>query len=488
MPTSLKSLTADGTKKQEQSVFLLRCLLATTIIALFGQPNAFFVYFPPYPVFASLIMLLFFSLVVYAKIRVRPITVPRSSLIWPALIFFVYSLVSLVYSPDPALGARLLFSALFKYLLFLAILSVCTEEQSARKLLTVIVVLGGLFSLQGLVYVVGFIFFNLPPGDYVGAVQGYGTSGHDFGLNSLGILGFAKATNQIGGLRLPRCQAMFLEPSSLAEFLELSIFATLAWSALVEADRRKWVPWLLAVQFGALIFSFSSAGWLAIGVGMALYVGLRLFSRPGIISRCRLTNIVSVICILLGSVVLLFVSFPSIGGDVYKAVYTAKFVDEATDQTSSSDRISKASDSLSLISQRPIFGWGSNQSAVVSSQGAAVGNAFLTTLTELGIVGLLIYLVMLGAIFSTAFYNMRRAYQTGSDAMIVFTAAFAGCIAASFVHSMLVDNEFVFSYWISLALIYVNRVLLIPYSSSSAFASAPAVPTDEKRNPEDSLK
>ena len=469
-----KSLTADDTGQPGLSALLLRCLLAATIIALFGQPNAFFVYFPPYPVVASLLLLLFFSFVVYAKVRVRPITVPRSSLIWPALIFFVYSVISLSYAPDPAFGARILFSALFKYLLFLAILCVCTEEQSIRKLLTVIVVLGGVFSLQGLVYVVAFIFFNLPPGDYVGAVQGYGSGGHDFGLNSLGILGFAKATNQIGGLRLPRCQSMFLEPSSLAEFLELSIFATLAWSALIDAERKKWVPWLLAVQFGALIFSFSSAGWLAIAVGMALYIGLRVFSRPGVISRRRLTNIITVTGVLLGVIVLLLVSFPSISSDVYKAVYTAKFVDDATSQTSSSDRVFKASDSIRLISQRPIFGWGTNQSVVVSAQGAAVGNAFLTTLTELGGVGLLIYLAMLGAIFSTAFYNMRRAYQSASDTMIAFTAALAGCVAASFIHSMLVDNEFVFSYWISLALIYVNRVLLLPCSALSASAAAPA--------------
>jgi hypothetical protein len=439
---------------------LKRLLLLTIVAALFGQPNAFFVYFSFFPLLLTVLLLVLTGCVLYHKLKTPPFSLPRTNLTWPTLIFFAYSLVSLTYAPDSFFGARILFSTFFKFLLFFVILAIGTREDDMKKYLYVVVLLGGLFSLQALVYVIGFVFFNLPPGDYISSVPGYGAHGYDPGINSLGILGFAKVTNKIGTFRLPRGQAMFLEPGFFATYLELSIFATLGWSALAGNAHKRFTGWLLGLQFGALIFTFSSAGWFAIGAGLVVYVALRLFIRPGVLSRSRVTVLLKIAASALGSVVVLGLCFPSLAVNLYNTLYIAKFASDKTELTSASDRLAKATDSISLFSQKPIFGWGSNQLPIISANGASVGNAFLTISTELGVVGLVIYCVMLGAILWTLMDNMRMAYRLQNAAYNGLTAALTGCLTASFIHSMLVDTEWQFSYWISLALVYLNRKLL----------------------------
>jgi len=458
--------------KSRQRTFLTRFLFVVIVVAIFGQPNALFVDFPPYSILAFVILLLFFGAVFYSKLRSRPVTLPMTNLVLPTTLFFLYSLVSLFYAPDPSYGARILFSSLFKFLLFAAVIAACAEEDlklTLSGILSIVVVMGGLFSVQGLLYVIGFLVFHLPPGDYVGLIPGYGgPNGYDPGLDSLGVLGFAKATNEIGGLRIPRCQAMFLEPSSMAEFFELSLFATLGWLALSGYVHKKRAYWLVGLQLGALLFSFSTAGWFAIAAGMLVYGVVRLVERRGVISRRKLTRLVRPFAIALAALLLFCIGFPALALDVYKAVFTTKLAVDATDVSSASDRLSKASDSLSLVLQRPLFGWGSNQVPIVAANHQSVGNALLTVATELGGIGLVIYLFMLGAISWTIADSIRRAYRTGSETMIGLTAALTGSIAASFIHSMFVDNEWVFSYWISLTLLYLNRRLLLRMSSGGA--------------------
>ena len=443
-----------------QSTRLNRVLLFAVVVALFGQPNAFFVYVPAYPLIVTAILLFLIGHIGYDKAKTGLLTFPATNLTLPTLIFFAYSLVSLTYAPDAYYGARILFSAIFKFLLFLAILAVITQEHDLKKLLFTIIILGGIFSVQGLVYVIGFVFFNLQPGEYISSVPGYGAHGYNPSINSLGILGFAKVTNQIGSFRLPRCQAMFLEPGYFATFLELSIFATLGWSALNDYGHRRFTRWLLGLQLGGLLFTFSSAGWFAIGVGLFAYTCIRLFIRPHVLSRTRVRVLLKIVGAVLGAMLLLSLCFPSIALGLYNTVYVAKFVSDTADLTSAGDRSEKVADSLSLFYQKPILGWGSNQTPIISANGASVGNAFLTVSTELGILGLAVYCIMLGAILWTLVQNVVLAYRLQDDRYNGLTAALTGCIVASFLHSIFVDTEWQFSYWIGLSLVYLNRKML----------------------------
>lgn len=450
-------------------------LLVAVAAALNGQPNALFIYFPAFPVVLLLLILIVCGLALFRQLRRRPHVLPRINLFLPTALFFALSCFSLCYAPDPAYGVRILSSMFFKFFLFLAIVAVCTEKATLEKVLLIIAALGGLFSFQGLAYVVGSLFFHLEPTGVSEAGTDYGTHAYNPGVLTYGILGFAKASNRIGGIVLPRCQAMFLEPSSLATFLELSLFATLGWFALTGYAHKRLTYWLIGLQLGALLFSFSSAGWLAVGGGAAVYFGLRLFVRPAVLSRRRLVGLAATIAAVPLLAAVSALSFPTITQDVYKAVYTIKVVGDAQDAavSSSADRLSKASDSVNLFWQRPILGWGSSQSPLVAANGNAIGNAFLTTATELGVVGLAIYLVMLGAILVTVVTTLRLAYATGSETVIGLSAALAGSFAALFLHSLFVDAQWLFCYWVSLALIYVNRRMLPGMTSPPSAGVAP---------------
>lgn len=440
-------------------------LLVTVVAALFGQPNALFVYLPAYPLLVTALILtllaaLFYSKLKYGKLETKHFSLPRANLIVPTLLFFVYSLFSLAYAPDAFYGARILFSAFFKFFLFFALVAVVNRKEIFSRILFVISLLGGIFALQGLIYVVGFVFFNLQPGDFISSASGYGAYGYNPAINSLGILGFAKTTNQIGSFRLPRCQAMFLEPGFFATFLELSIFTTLGWAALTGRRAQRPARWLLGLQFGALLFTFSSAGWLAIGAGLLVYTGIRLFSRFGVLRRSRIALLLKGGAAVFGAAIVLGLCFPSLAVNLYNSVYVAKFASDTTEQTSAGDRAAKAADSIALFAQKPIFGWGSNQTPIVSAGGNSVGNAFLTVSTELGAVGLVIYTAMVGAIFWTLIGIVSSSYRLQNTAYQGLTAALAGGFAASFIHTLFVDTEWQFSYWIGIALIYSGRTLL----------------------------
>ena len=144
---------------------------------------------------------------------------------------------------------------------------------------------------------------------------------------------------------------MFLEPSSLATFLELSLFATLGWHALSGYTHKKLVYWLVGLQLCALLFSFSSAGWLAVGGGAVVYLGVRMFIRPAVLSRRRLTSLTLTLATIAALAAVLAVSFPVVTQDIYKAVYTVKVGTDARSAaaSSSNDRLAKASDSVNLF-------------------------------------------------------------------------------------------------------------------------------------------
>lgn len=464
------SFPAAPTRKPLE-ILATRLALVTAVAALFGQPNALFVYLPAYPIIALLLIVILSGLVAWNVMHSRPQALPVITLFLPTAVFLAYSYVSLIYAPDLPYGVRILSSEVFKFLLFLSLVVSCAQEEAVRKLLLIVAVLGALFSVQGLLYVAGKIFFNLQPLGFIGAASSFGPHEYGLGLESYGLLGFAKAYNVIGGVRLPRCQAMFMEPGWFSTFLELSIFATLGWFHLTGHVHRRATYWTLGLQAAALTFTFSTAGWFAVIAGLLLYVVLRLFIHTATLSRRRLRQVAIVVIGLLALLAIVSLGFPAIVEDVYRAVYLTKFVGDAQELTSSSDRLAKAADSLSLFRQRPFFGWGSNQLPIVAANGQSVGNAFLTTATELGLAGLAVYTVMLGAIWWTVFTNMRMAYRLRSDALTGLSAALAGYMLASFVHSMLVDSEWLFCYWIGLALIYLSRRLLIRRVAALATAA-----------------
>ena len=462
MSTSTASVSASPPaavpERSRREAFVSRLTLLATVAAVFGQPNGLFIYFAPYPILLLLLIVFLAGVIVVTKMRSRSISLPQVNLILPTTLYFGLAILSLCYAPDPAFGGRILFSMGFKFVLFLGIVIGCVREKDFRDLLLALALLGGFFSLQGLLIILGTNLFHLQSLGNYGSVASIGAGEHNYNLMSYGILGFVKVNFVLNGLNLPRCQGLFVEPGWLSTYLELSIFATLGWFALTEYQHKRLAYWLLGLQIAALIFSLASAGWLAAGIGLGIYNGLRLFNRPGILSvRRRLFQIFAAVLVAIG---LLSAVFPALPQAVYFAVYTVKFVNDGPGITSAEDRVEKASGGLRLFLERPFFGWGANQSAPLND-GKDTGNALLTAATELGVVGLGIALWMLWAIFLTLWSNMRLAYRNRSDSLIGVSAAMAGCLGAAFVHSMYLTTQWQFVYWISASLVYLNRRLLL---------------------------
>jgi len=476
MPTSLTPAFSDAptlpqaaSPRKPLETFTTRLAFVAVVAALFGQPNAFFLYFPPYPVLMLLVMTLLSGVIVFVQTRSRPVRLPRINIALPTIIFLVLSLFSLSYSPDPSYGGRILFSMLFKFLLFLALVIVCVKENEIRKLLLLLAVLGGIFSAQGLLIIIGTVFFHLQPIGFYGSASSFGTLEGRYDLLSFGILGFIKVSYDFGGIQVARCQGMFLEPGWLATFLELSLFATLGWFALTGYAYKKWAFCLLGIQALAFLLTFSSAGYFAIVWGLAVYGGSKMFVRPGVLSRRQMTRLFTVMVGAFGVLILLGLAFPEVAQRVSEEIVTNKV---NGDTSSGSDRLSKASAGLDLFLQRPIFGWGSNQSSVLDA-GKDTGDALLSAASDLGIVGLAVYLAMLGAISWTAWTNLQMAYRLKLPSAIGLSAALAGCLVSSVIHSLLVTIQWQFSYWIGFALVYCNRMLLLQMTAASNFGVPP---------------
>jgi O-antigen ligase len=209
---------------------------------------------------------------------------------------------------------------------------------------------------------------------------------------------------------------------------------------------------MLALQIGALLLTFSTAGWAAAILGG----GSCVFFRHG-----RLSPVIrrSLKFILIGAflIVLALLVIPHITHSVYSLVWLEKF-ETPWGGASFPTRLEAYRTAWELFRDKPLFGWGTNQLRIV---GTGANNALLTVAAELGIFGLLIYLSMLGAIAKTLFSNVRLARSIDSHALTSMTAYIAGGIVALVAHSMLVDTNWNFFYWIGLALLYVNRRLLI---------------------------
>ena len=466
-PPFSASPAAANTEKPTQSSFLGRLLLLAVVVAIFGQPNGLVIYFPLYPVVILLIIGFLCGTIVFVKARSHPIALPQINLVLPAVLYLALAVFSLCYAPDPAFGGRILFSMIFKFLLFLAIVIVCADKKSLLDLLFVLALLGSFFSLQGLLILLGTNLFHLQPSGNYNNAANLGSGDVNYNLISYGILGFVKISFVVNGLILSRCQGLFVEPGYFSAFLELSIFATLGWFALTEHRHKKLAYWLLGLQSAGLLFSLASAGWLATAVGIVIYNGLRLFNRPGILSRRQIRRFGRAAAAVTGAVALLCVLVPSVPEAVYFAVYTIKFVGEGQGVTSAEDRVQKADASLHLFSERPLLGWGVAQSAPLNN-GKDTGNALLAAASDLGLAGLALALWMLGAVFLTLWNNMRLAYRSRSEALFGLSAAVTGCLGAVFVHSMYLTTQWQFVYWISLALVYVNRRLLLQGASAQS--------------------
>jgi len=345
----------------------------------------------------------------------------------------------------------------FKITLFIAIIELCTTEKIFHYILNIIAFLGTIFSIQSIILLIGVSLLNFKPDSSMIRQHELGSlMDIDYGLQFYPFWGFTKTL--VPGTNLPRNQGMFIEPGYFANFLQLSIFATLAAIASPRkkspTKKRSILNMQIIIQVIALFFTFSTIGWIATGGSVLFYLFILIKKQP--IKTMRKTLLFIGITSLIVSMSFCF--FADTTTTFYKTVWTSKFTSNQEGENSSETRLRVAGEGIRYFLERPIFGWGIAETRLMS--GMTLNNAFITTAAELGILGLLAYLSILYAIILTIFKTLFLLKQ---KALVLYHSRSVwviSCFIGMFLHSMTRDIQWSFFYWIGIGLLYSNYHLL----------------------------
>jgi len=417
---------------------------------MLSSPCALFLVFPAYPFFATIGLIYAAWAVLVERKNLR---VPKINLYLPLAIFLTWGFISLIYAPDPMFGMRNILSVLMKPLVTIIIIACATTRAKVEQAIELISKFGTFFSFQAILLILAILIVHLKPIAHISHGADASIT-QDYNLDFFGPLGFSMVANQIGNIYLPRGQSMFTEPGHMANFMELSIFATLARSAMIDEPYKRANLYFLIAQFVALLFTFSTAGYIALAVGLVVYSFVR---TKGSVGHLLLTYIKIGIPIVVALLVV-SLAFPTIWDSVVNAIWVSKITSHGIAWQSSSElRERDIQTGIALFCAHPLFGIGWNQLRVVTNWGA--NNALVTTAAELGIVGLVSYAYFLAAVVSTCAKNIKLLrYADNADTTLA--AAAAGAFAAVFTHALFVDSEYLFFFWIAIALNYVCHNLL----------------------------
>lgn len=437
-----------GTSARRVRYFVVATVI---LVAAFGQPNGLFLFFPSYLVFSGLIIICSLAYALHIRNLGGVIRLPQSRIWLPLVCFFLLSVCSLVYAPSPTTGVRILGSMTFKVFVCLCVVLLAdTEERYVAHVFGLISLIGTVFALQAVLLVFAVAIVGISPIGSVGETSVAGQASYDFQMASYGpLLGFTKVMTQFGSIIVPRAQGLFTEPGWFANFLELSIFATVGLAAIRTRYAGIKPRLLLAIQVLGLFLSFSTAGWFAVAVGAISYASVLYRRRIGIafIRLMKFAPVVLVIVIVFGLIA------PEYAAQIYDVVWTQKFsVAWATEDVGASadQRLRDIRRAWEWYLQRPVFGWGISQLQVVNG-GAAANNALLTTLAELGLVGLAVYLWLLVSISLQVRTMTRLSSSSNSGKLWMLAAATSGMMTSLIVHSMFVETQWNFFYWLGVA-------------------------------------
>jgi O-antigen ligase len=227
-----------------------------------------------------------------------------------------------------------------------------------------------------------------------------------------------------------RVNSLFFDPNIYGRFLAmvmLGLAATLLWSmrrttALAAAA-------CLAVLWGGLVLTFSQSSFGALLVGLAVLASLRWRPRPVLLASIAAGA-------LAGAIV---IAFPSL---VKLDIESESSLDAAT-----SGRIELMEGGLSMFADRPVLGYGSGSFAdqfrereeVSSEQASAASHTIpITVAAEQGIVGLALYLLLLGTAFRLLFSGLAPLSGRGPPDVATVTLGYlAAAFAALVFHTLL---------------------------------------------------
>ncbi len=208
------------------------------------------------------------------------------------------------------------------------------------------------------------------------------------GLESLGFENFG------GG----RVTGTFVHPNMMGTFL--AVILALSMTGVVGKRHRHWFVYAGVTVFLAagLMLTFSRTGWVAAAVGAFGMLAVALWSR-----RISIATVAVLLILQAGAVGFLVLKYPQMFLD---RIETAR---NEVDTTHAASRLSLALEAVELVREKPVtgVGLGNYEFEVDNWLSLRTHTTYLYVAAETGLIGLAIYLLILGKAFFLAFQDRR---------------------------------------------------------------------------------
>ncbi len=253
------------------------------------------------------------------------------------------------------------------------------------------------------------------------------------------------AFQQIGGTNITRVQSTLAGPNQLGSYLLILLPLALTFLWYFKNPKAKLTMAIyLAIFSGALFFTYSRSAWLG---AAAILVAFFII----ILNKKQLSYFVATLAIL------------SIAGWlIFKNLLTDKFINIFLEhQGSTPERISRLGQSLQILFKHP-FGIGIGKAGLASLKNSATSvtlteDWYLQVGVELGLAGLLIYLVIIWQFFKNLWLKFKKPFtrfknsaKQNSD-QVLSLALFLALVGLS-VHSLFLhtwsDITTVLTFWL----------------------------------------
>jgi O-antigen ligase len=239
-----------------------------------------------------------------------------------------------------------------------------------------------------------------------------------------------------------RVNSVFFDPNIYGRYLALTMTGLAG--ALLWTRRPKegaWIAVVLAVLWGGLVLSLSQSSFAALLIGLAVLAALRWRARPVLT--------IVVVAAIASAAVIAFA-----GDEVGVKTGSGDSINRST-----SGRVDLVEGSLTMIRDRPVWGFGSGSYAeryrvregVRSRRIAAVSHTTpLTIGAEQGALGIVAYLFVLWAALTLLFAGVRAAVRDpapGVPAVVraALAAAFCGLIAHTLAYAAFLEDPLVWT-------------------------------------------
>ncbi|MBA3869522.1 MAG: O-antigen ligase family protein [Anaerolineae bacterium] len=236
---------------------------------------------------------------------------------------------------------------------------------------------------------------------------------------------------QADAVRWLRPYGLLPHPNMLGGFLVIGLLATLIW--IMNTQHKRWIIGVVVFTFGfwCLLLTFSRSAWLGLAAGM-LILGI-LSIKIWWNDRQRLLRVLLIAGIFLIAAGLFYWRYQP-----FLAARTG-VTTESIELRSASDRAVYNQIAIDAIKQSPILGTGIGNFPWYASEylakttfdlrGQPVHNIFLSAWSELGIIGLGLFLAILSLALGAGIIYIRRASDSQKEIIFVYGATIGGIVA-----------------------------------------------------------